>query len=232
MEKLREKARVAEIGDTAFRLVEIYKKTPELQDEKFLKATFEELEKKANALKEAIKRDNVSSNLEQADSKRDEAVRALGKLLSGYESIPIQTLKTHAQKLATIFKKYGVKITEASYSEESLLIESLLTDFSDSEVQPSITALTGVSEAITLLRTSQDEFVAIRSQYDQALSQKKSQENATSLRKPILELINKKLVPYLVAMRIAEADKYEAFVANTSQIVESVNDIIRNRKAT
>ena len=112
------------------------------------------------------------------------------------------------------------------------MIESLLTDFSDSEVQPSITALTGVSEAITLLRTSQDEFVAIRSQYDQALSQKKSQENATSLRKPILELINKKLVPYLVAMRIAEADKYEAFVANTSQIVESVNDIIRNRKAT
>ncbi len=229
MEKLRTNARVTEIGDVANRLVELYKKTTNLHEEKFLKSTFEEIEKQGKAITEAVKRDSVLSLLEEADTKRDNAVRVLSKLLIGYENIPVETLKPHGQKLATIFKKYGVKITDENYSSESNLIDSLLTDFSASDVQPSITALAGVTEAIADLRNAQSEFASIRSQYDQALSEKENSVSATTLRKPLVELINKKLVPYLVVMQIAEAEKYGAFASNASKIVESVNEVVRGR---
>ncbi len=229
MEKLNTNARVTEIGDVANRLVELYKKTTDLHEEKFLKSTFEEIEKQGKAITEAVKRDSVLSLLEEADTKRDNAVRVLSKLLIGYENIPVETLKLHGQKLATIFKKYGVKITDENYSSESNLIDSLLTDFSASDVQASITALAGVTEAIADLRNAQSEFASIRSQYDQALSEKENLVNASTLRRPLIELINKKLVPYLVAMQIAEAEKYGAFASNASKIVESVNEVVRGR---
>lgn len=229
MKNLHFNARITEMGDVANRLVALYKKASDLQSDVFLKTTFTEVEKLGKAITDAIKKDTAVSNLEDADAKRDEAIRVLDKLLKGYEHIPVQDLKTHGEKLSAIFKKYGVKITDENYSSQSNLIDSLLTDFSASGVQASITALSGVTEAIANIRKSQTEFNTLRAEYEKALAQKGSEASASSLRKPLLEMINKKLVPYLVAMNIADADKFKTFVAEASQIIESVNEVVKGR---
>ena len=203
MKKLSAMARITEAGDTAHRLVSLYKSTPALKDEAFLKPLFVEMEEKTNALTEAVKRDAVISQLENADAKRDGAIRVLDRLLKGYKTIPLDTLKAY--------------------------VASLLKDLSASDLVEAVAGLPGVAEAIANIRTAQEEFTKIRANYDKELAQKGSKETATSLRKPLLELINNKLLTYLAAMKIANPTKYKVFSEDVAVIITSVNEAIKAR---
>ncbi len=229
MNKLNTSVKVTELGDTALRLVKAFKAVVAVQNDAFLTKTFAEIEKQATAMTSAVKSDQALSKLEEADAQRDQAIRVLDKLLKGYENIPLENLKTHAKKLAEIFKKYGVKITEENYASQSTLINSLLGDFSATELKPSIEALAGVKEALAEIQTKQNAFAALRSDYEKAQVSQKEKSSATSLRKPLLELINKKVVPYLVAMSIAQPELFKNLTAEASEIITSTNEAIKAR---
>ena len=229
MNKLNTSVKVTELGDTALRLVKAFKAVVAVQNDAFLTKTFAEIEKQATAMTSAVKSDQALSKLEEADAQRDQAIRVLDKLLKGYENIPFENLKTHAKKLAEIFKKYGVKITGENYASQSTLINSLLGDFSATELKPSIEALAGVKEALAEIQTKQDAFAALRSDYEKAQVSQKEKSSATSLRKPLLELINKKVVPYLVAMSIAQPELFKNLTAEASEIITSTNEAIKAR---
>ena len=229
MNKLNTSVKVTELGDTALRLVKAFKAVVAVQNDAFLTKTFAEIEKQATVMTSAVKSDQALSKLEEADAQRDQAIRVLDKLLKGYENIPLENLKTHAKKLAEIFKKYGVKITGENYASQSTLINSLLGDFSATELKPSIEALAGVKEALAEIQTKQDAFAALRSDYEKAQVSQKEKSSATSLRKPLLELINKKVVPYLVAMSIAQPELFKNLTAEASEIITSTNEAIKAR---
>lgn len=229
MNKLNTSVKVTELGDTALRLVKAFKAVVAVQNDAFLTKTFAEIEKQATVMTSAVKSDQALSKLEEADAQRDQAIRVLDKLLKGYENIPLENLKTHAKKLAEIFKKYGVKITGENYASQSTLINSLLGDFSAAELKPSIEALAGVKEALAEIQTKQNAFAVIRSDYEKAQVSQKEKSSATSLRKPLLELINKKVVPYLVAMSIAQPELFKNLTAEASEIITSTNEAIKAR---
>lgn len=229
MNKLNTSVKVTELGDTALRLVKAFKAVVAVQNDAFLTKTFAEIEKQATAMTSAVKSDQALSKLEEADAQRDQAIRVLDKLLKGYENIPLENLKTHAKKLAEIFKKYGVKITGENYASQSTLINSLLGDFSATELKPSIEALAGVKEVLVEIQTKQDAFAALRSDYEKAQVSQKEKSSATSLRKPLLELINKKVVPYLVAMSVAQPELFKNLTAEASEIITSTNEAIKAR---
>lgn len=229
MNKLNTSVKVTELGDTALRLVKAFKAVVAVQNDAFLTKTFAEIEKQATAMTSAVKSDQALSKLEEADVQRDQAIRVLDKLLKGYENIPLENLKTHAKKLAEIFKKYGVKITGENYASQSTLINSLLGDFSATELKPSIEALAGVKEALAEIQTKQNAFAALRSDYEKAQVSQKEKSSATSLRKPLLELINKKAVPYLVAMSVAQPELFKNLTAEASEIITSTNEAIKAR---
>lgn len=229
MKPLNYQSRITEVGDVANRLVDLYQATATLQDDAFLKSTFTELETQGTALTEAVKRDKAVSQLEEADTQRDEAIRVLGKLLKAYEVIPVESLKPHGERLSAIFQKYGVKIITENYSSQSNLVDSLLMDFSADEVQASITALSGVSEAIAGIRTAQENFGQVRRAYERAFAEQQSKATASSLRKPLLELINKKLIPYLVAMQLSHPEKYQKFVHEVEKIIADMNEVVKAR---
>ncbi len=229
MNKLNTSVKVTELGDTALRLVKAFKAVVAVQNDAFLTKTFAEIEKQATVMTSAVKSDQALSKLEEADAQRDQSIRVLDKLLKGYENIPLENLKTHAKKLAEIFKKYGVKITGENYASQSTLINSLLGDFSATELKPSIEALAGVKEALAEIQTKQNAFAALRSDYEKAQVSQKEKSSATSLRKPLLELINKKAVPYLVAMSIAQPELFKNLTAEASEIITSTNEAIKAR---
>ncbi|MFJ1377028.1 DUF6261 family protein [Capnocytophaga canimorsus] len=229
MKPLNYQSRITEVGDVANRLAVLYKGTATLQDDAFLKNLLSEIQTQGDAITEAIKKDKAVSKLEDADAERDQAIRVLDKMLKAYEVFPVENTKAHGQKIAAIFKKYGVKITEENYSSESNLIDSLLKDLSASEVQASVTALSGVSEAITQIRTTQEEFARLRLQYEEAFTENHSKVSASSLRKPLLGLINKKLIPYLVAMTLVDGAKYTAFADKVAKIIDDMNEVVKSR---
>ncbi|ATA91563.1 hypothetical protein CGC56_04895 [Capnocytophaga canimorsus] len=229
MKPLNYQSRITEVGDVANRLAVLYKGTATLQDDAFLKNLLSEIQTQGDAITEAIKKDKAVSKLEDADAERDQAIRVLDKMLKAYEVFPVENTKAHGQKIVAIFKKYGVKITEENYSSESNLIDSLLKDLSASEVQASVTALSGVSEAIAQIRTTQEEFARLRLQYEEAFTENLSKVSASSLRKPLLGLINKKLIPYLVAMTLVDGAKYTAFADKVAKIIDDMNEVVKAR---
>lgn len=230
MQKIKTNIRLTELGDTALRLVELFKKTTALQRNHFLKIWFAEVEQKALALTSAVKNDQALSKLKEADKERDKAIRTLHKLLQGYEHIPIEEMQHHGLKLATIFQKYGIKITRENYASQSNLIASMLEDFSAKEIQISIDALPGVREALAEIQTQQQAFALLRSEYEEALALQKGKASATSLKRPLLELINKKIIPYLYAMNIAEPEMFKELIGKASEIIGNTNSLVKARE--
>ncbi|ATA90078.1 hypothetical protein CGC58_10320 [Capnocytophaga stomatis] len=229
MKKLDARARTTEIDDVSERLLVLYRKETALQEEAFLKSTFAEIETLSHEITEAIKRDVSLSKQEEADLRRDNLVRSLNAALLGYCALPIPQLKENGEKLFAVFSKYGVKITKEAYAVESSLIESLLKDLSAPELEPAIASLTGVGEIISQLRTAQTSFTQIRTEYEKAVSEQKDAPSASSLKKPLLNAINGKLIPYLIAMKIANPAQYSSLANAVAQAIDATNIAIKRR---
>ncbi|MDO4228499.1 MAG: DUF6261 family protein [Capnocytophaga sp.] len=229
MKKLDSRVRTTEVDDVSDRLLVNFKKQTSLQDDEFLKETFSEIELLSSQITEAIKRGISISKLDEVDLRRNNAIRSLSNVILGYRSIPIVNLKENGDKLYKVFSRYGVKITKENYTSKSSLIESMLSDFSSAEMKEAIGELVGVSECIAELTEAQKSFMQMRTNYELEISERKSVATASMLKQSLLELINKKIITYLTAMKIANAPKYESFANVVLQVIENTNSSIRRR---
>lgn len=229
MLKLRSTARVAEVADTAKRLLKNYQSTPELKEDTFLKGIYTKLQTLSSSLSEAIKSGVSHSKLDEADALRDEKVRTLEKVLNGYQSIPIEDLKQHGKKLYTVFSKYGVGITKENYVNASGLIEALLKDLSVATLQPSISALSGVAQSIEELRAAQEAFDQQRLEYEKYQASQASKDKATSIKKLVLTLINSELLPYINTMKKVHPTQYTHFADAIIESISTTNEVVKRR---
>lgn len=229
MKKLAYRARTTEVDDTSDRLLQLYAAQTALKSEAFLKPLFAEMQNLSDRITEAIRRDRALSDLEDADLHRDQAVTSLFKIVEGYSHIPLDSLRTPAQQLWKILSKFGTGITRENFATESSLIEALLTDLNSPDAQPKAEELPGVSEAITTLRTAQTDFNAKRVAYEQNKAGQKEAENAVTLKAPLVNLINNRLLPYLQAMKMADESKYGALANGVEQSITTTNAAIAQR---
>lgn len=225
MNKVISKVRVTEVDGLSDALVRLYKADEGISSDAFLKSVMDEIEKLSVSITTAIKQDKVLSNLEEADSVRDEAVKNLSTLLDGYEVFPVAAKKEAAQKLKTVFDKYRKSIITANYVSESSLIESLLEDFSKEE--ETVSLLDGIKEILEQIRSAQDSFVKASDEYNAASTVKT--ESASSLKKPLLSAINDKLIPYITAMKMANSAVYADFATKAEGEIKRVNEIVLRR---
>lgn len=229
MKKLFTTSKTTEIGDVSERLVVLFKKETSFADDTFLVSLFEEIETLSEQIIEAIKRDVIVSKLEEVDNARGKMIRSLNNILKGYQSMPIPKLKEAGEKLYKVFSKYGVSITRESYANQSSLTESLLQDFSATELESDILTLVGVSECISELRNAQKNFNEMRLEYEKTLVAQSQKPTASELKKVLITVINTKLVPYLIAVQLVNADKYGSFSATVAQIIEDNNAAVKRR---
>lgn len=227
MKKLASIARVTEIDALSDTLLRLYADETAVANDAFLKKYFAELQKLSDAITEAIKRDHAQSNMDEKDAARDEAVRNLGDLLDGYAVFPVPEKKAAALALKAIFDKYGRKITGESYANESSFIESLLKDLDTSDAKANIAKLDGIEATVKAVRTTQDEFTAAYDAWAKAQNADAAAVNATGVKKPLVALINDKIVPYLTAM--AEEDEFKHFASLVAQEIDKVNGAVSGR---
>lgn len=227
MNKVSYKIRIAEVADVATRLVNVYAEETNLQNDVFLKSLFEKIDTQAKAISAAIKKETVVSKLEELDKLRDETIYNLNNILVGYRSMRVAEIKESAEKIYAVFERYGTKITRENYSSGSAHIESLLRDLDATELEEAIGKLSGVSETIEELRTRQKEFQTEQKTYEKALSAQETSATASSFKKPIMELINGKLVAFLTAMKGEE--RYENLTNHITQIIDRANETVSRR---
>ena len=202
MKKVRPSIRITDADTVSDALVRLYKdaaaKKGAIAKDAALAAIMGEVEKLSADITTAIKKDKVSTSLEEADARRDEIIRSLGTLLTGYGAIPLADKKDAADRLLAVYNKYGKSIATETYARESSLIESMLEDFAAESLADAIKALEGVGDLIGGLRSAQDDFNKTNDSATAALTAKG--ESAYSVKKPLLAAINDRLVPYITAM--------------------------------
>ena len=102
-----------------------------------------------------------------------------------------------------------------------------MEDLGAEKVAAQVKALSGVAELVAQLRSAQDGFAAAHDGYVRAKAGKG--ESASSLKKPIVALINDNIVPYLNI--VAAMDGYADFVAAVAGNIKSTNDTVTRRTA-
>lgn len=227
MRKLFTSARVTEVDTLSDKIVRLYKADSSLESDVFLKTTMGEIETLSEQLTIAIKQDKVLSLLDEADSARDEALKAFGKIIDGYCFFPIEEKKQTATELATVFAKYRKTISTENYETESSLIESLLTDLAADSAKKAIGVLDGVAETIVSIREAQNTFNKVDDEYTAARQAKG--RSASSYKKPLLKLINENLRKYLEVMLMTTPDTYADFAGKVEEEITTINDKVKAR---
>ena len=228
MNKLTARARITEVDGFSDSIIRIFGADTKAQEDTFLKGQIAELTTLSDAITEAILKDKAVSNLDEADSKRDEAIKNLGALLSGYAVFPLEEKKAAALGLKAIYDKYAKSgILSASYVSESSMIESLLKDLSSAEAMASIEKLDGIAEMVAAIRSAQDDFTAANDAFVKAEGSKGA--SASSYKKPILSVINDKIVPYLNTMAIVGNAAVADFTKGVETEISRVNENIAKR---
>ncbi len=228
MKKLRGRIRNAEADGLSDTLVRLFRADARAQADAFLTATMARLETLSRQITTATMQDKAVSTLRAADSARDEAIRTLGAILAAYAVFPIAGKKERAAPLKAVYDKYAkAGITAANYTSESSLTESLLEDFAAEGLADSIGALEGVAESLAQIRERQDAFTAARDAYGAASAGKGA--TASSFNKPIVSLINERLIPYLDAMVLAENAGCMAFARNVEAEIGRMNETVAKR---
>lgn len=228
MNKVKSTIRITEVDGLSDSIIRIFGADSKAQEDAFLKSQIAELTTLSDAITAAILQDKAVSNLDEADSKRDEAVRNLGALLSGYAVFPLEEKKAAALGLKTVYDKYAKSgILSASYISESSMIESLLKDLSSAEAAANIEKLDGVAELVAAIRAAQDNFTVANDAFVKAEGSRGA--SASSYKKPILAVINDKIIPYLNTMAIVGNTAVADFAKGVETEISRVNENIAKR---
>lgn len=221
MNKLNAKARVSEVDGFSDTLVRLYKADSSAQTDAFLKSEMASLESLSDKITAAILQDKAVSNIDEADGARDEAIRNLGALISGYAVFPLEEKKSAALFLKSIYDKYQKSgILGATYTAESSMIESMLGDLGTAESLAAIEKLDGVLDLVAKVRSAQDAFTKSKSAKG---------ESASSLKKPLLSSINDKIIPYLNTMAMVGNAALAEFTKNVEAEVNRLNSTVSAR---
>ncbi|MCQ2594644.1 MAG: DUF6261 family protein [Treponemataceae bacterium] len=228
MKKLRSQIRNTEIDGFSDTVLRLYKDDALAQKEEFLSGLMAELDELSSQITSAILQDRALSMLDAADCERDEAIKTLGAVLGAYAVFPIAAKKELSLPLKAIYDKYAkAGIVTANYASESSMIESLLEDFAAKEIAGNIAGLEGVAEAIGAIRTAQDAFTKANDDYVKANASKSA--SASSYNKPIVSLVNERLVPYLSTMQIMGNKNCAGFAKNIEVEISRMNESIAKR---
>lgn len=191
---------------------------------------FSALEPLSLVLTSAINRIKADSILEDSDENRDGEVRALFYLTMGLMHHPDPAIKAAAEEVYKVIDHYGLNITGENYSTESSLIASMLDDLSKQKLQDAIALLSGCAEVIAALQVAQNEFETARITWEQEKAEESTQQNATTIKKEVVMLINEKIVIYMRAMEIVDEPNYGAFARTIATIIADNNEVVKKRR--
>lgn len=228
MDKLMTNSRTTEVTDASARMNVAYGQTT-LQSDLHLAIIFNDLGLQTESLTAALRRAKSESELQLKDEARDDKMRSLYYLVTGYTHHPEPLIKAAAVTITRIFDNYGLKITEESYASESALITSLLMDLGNPAYQQDIDALSGCSALIQALQSSQNDFELTRVAWERDKAKEGVLENASELKKKVVIIINEKIVVYLRAMQQVNVDMYGEFANTIAVIIAENNETVKRR---
>ncbi len=195
----------------------------------YLISIFSELQPLSPAMVAAIAFNKAESKLAAADTHRDNKIRGLFLCVQSALLNDDAVVKTAAQRIDAILKKYGLEMIAESYATESSLIKAMMKELEAEELVASVAAVPGCADNIAQLKTSQENFSTIYDAFAAAKSSDKNIDSATALKAVILEKVNHVLVYYMKGMNAVNKATYGSFASLLAQIIDDNNARVNRR---
>ncbi len=229
IDKLIYQSRTTEVDAASTNMNAVFKENDWSADT-HLSSIFASLETEATRLNTAIRRSKAESELDEKDEIRDEKLRAFHYLVVGFMHHPDPAIKSAAEIIETVFDKYGLSLTGESYATESSLINSLISDLGNPDLQASIVLLSGCAQIIENIKTAQENFAQTHIAYEAEKAEEGTLENASTIKKEVVSIINNRLVVYLRAMEQVDEATYGEFARTLAQIIADNNQQVKKRR--
>jgi len=228
IEKINSKSRNSEFDTLNTMIAKVYNES-NVKEDTYLPSIFNTLKPISERFAAAVDRQREESNLSESDDNRDAIGKNAFYLVTGYSHHPVKEINEAAQKVMNVLNNYGLEIFSMSYAIESSKINSMLLQLEAPEVKEAITKLSGVAEVVAELKKAQEEFEAIFIHSQKNKSESFNSDNATDLRKEIVDILNNQLIPYLNGMMAVDAAKYGSFVHELASHITLNNSKVKTR---
>lgn len=229
IEKLHNNSRTTEVDGSAHQIVNAYNKTSLGTDERMVKI-FTVIIAQLTLLSTAINRLKAKSEQQTFDDIRDEKITAFYYLLVSFSHHPVARIKKAALSLLEVFEHYGMAMKNESFTTESSLLNSMLTDYKQQKQLDNIALVPQCAQYIAALQEAQDNFESNRLSFEEAQGKEGTLENATKLKKTVIDTINGLLVPYLNVMEQLEEPTYGTYASTVAEIIATNNTVVKKRR--
>ena len=229
MEKIvgiRRSIRISELSAVTSAIIRTYKGMT--IERASIKGIMDEMEASNNVLIASSHQTTQKMSVGQLDKNRDKEISTLNQILKGYCVMKNPAFNAPASSLKAVLDRYlKQKITAQGFNEETGLMMSLLGEFEKEDAKKNIEALPGVQDTIDDLKKAHEECLAYHDAKMASLSAKAP--SASSIRDPLLKVINDKLVPVLNAAIIENTAELLDFASIVASEINEVNSKIASR---
>ena len=224
-------SKVTEIDGISTQIIQGYDGTT-LNTDPNMVVIFDELKPLSQLFTTAIRRMKEKSEAQTLDEVREEKIDGWYYLLLAFSHHPTPRIRNAALALLDIFDNYGMEIKSESYTAESSLLNSMLSDYSASEAQGNVDIIPQGDVYLGALQEAQTNFENNRLSFEEAQAEEGTLENASALKKQVVDVINNKLVSYLNVMAGINDATYGLYARTVAQIIATNNEVVRKRRSS
>lgn len=230
MEKIDASFTIKEAAEAGTKITDLNTTSPIVEDTYYAE-TFEKLSVKTQELIQMINAGWLESDLKEKDDVRDLDIRAIFHEVTAKCTRRESDEQQKAVRVKVILDRYGMKITDSTYTSESAEIRAMILDIKAPELAEDRKAIPELDGLIVNLEGSQASFDQSDDQLrDDKIGREKTKP-ASILAKELRNIINNDLCGYLSAMTQANPDKYAIFSNKFFQVIDDANKEVRNRLA-
>jgi hypothetical protein len=230
MKRIAFNSNIKDTAEVGHGITDINKTNP-ITEDLFFTVTFDLLSAKTDELFGKIKEGWIENELEEKDEARDLDVRAIFYEVEAKCVRRESKNQKKAEKIQVILDRYGLKITSASYTNESAEVRALIKDLKAPELVDERKAIPDLDGLIANVEESQAAFDVSAGKHLQNLSDREKSKSATVIAKELRDIVNGDLCIYLEAMAKVNPDKYKGFADLMNVLIEENNRKVRDRMA-
>jgi len=221
---------IKEAAEAGTKITDLNTISPIVEDIYYAK-TFEKLVAKTQELIQMINAGWLESDLKEKDDVRDLDIRAIFYEVTAKCMRRESEDQQKAMRVKSVLDRYGMKITDSTYTSESAEIRAMILDIKAPELAEDRKSISDLNGLIGNLEGSQNSFDQSDDQLRDDKIGREKNKPASTLAKELRYIINDELCGYLSAMTQANPDKYAAFSNKFFQIIEDANKEVHNRLA-
>ncbi len=200
-------------------------------EDAYLNQQSEQLTKLGEQMKVSLATDRSQEKTEELaelDSRRDACLSALKLFTRGYMHWDRDNQPELSGRIYNIIKKHGLRMPYENYEEESALVESLLEELDEPANREAITSL-NLGGLTGDLRDAQNAFSSVYRESIETEAAKEPVTAATKIKWEVLQIMSDTF-DYLNAVNRAQPEVYGSLSANLAELVNPLNQRIRNRR--